>query len=73
MEAADVQRAAGGDHEAFERLYHGHVGRVHALARRMALMEQQLESIEGSMKRLEEVGEFHRALDSGEPPVAPKV
>jgi RNA polymerase sigma-70 factor (ECF subfamily) len=35
MEAADVQRAAGGDHEAFERLYHGHVGRVHALARRM--------------------------------------
>lgn len=34
-EANDVQRAATGDHEAFERLYRGHVGRIHALARRM--------------------------------------
>ena len=32
----DVRRAAGGDHEAFERLYRAHVGRVHALVRRMA-------------------------------------
>ena len=31
----DVRRAAGGDHEAFERLYRSQVGRVHALARRM--------------------------------------
>lgn len=31
----DVRRAAGGDVRAFERLYHGHVGRVHSLARRM--------------------------------------
>ena len=35
-ELNDVQRAAGGDHAAFERLYRGHVGRVFALARRMA-------------------------------------
>jgi len=34
-EETDVRRAANGDHEAFERLYRGHVGRVHALARRM--------------------------------------
>ena len=34
-EATEVQRAADGDHEAFERLYRGHVGRIHALARRM--------------------------------------
>lgn len=31
----DVHKAAGGDHEAFERLYRSHVGSVHALARRM--------------------------------------
>ena len=31
----DVRRAARGDHEAFERLYRSHVGRIHALARRM--------------------------------------
>jgi RNA polymerase sigma-70 factor (ECF subfamily) len=35
FERADVGRAADGDHEAFERLYRGHVGRVYALAVRM--------------------------------------
>lgn len=34
-ETTDAKRAAGGDHEAFERLYRGHVGRICALARRM--------------------------------------
>ena len=34
-ERADVRRAAGGDHAAFERLYRDHVGRIHALACRM--------------------------------------
>jgi RNA polymerase sigma-70 factor (ECF subfamily) len=34
-ERADVERAASGDTAAFERLYRRHVGRVHALARRM--------------------------------------
>jgi len=35
FEKADVGRAANGDHEAFERLYRGHVGRVYSLAVRM--------------------------------------
>lgn len=34
-ETTDARRAAAGDHAAFERLYRGHVGRIHALARRM--------------------------------------
>ena len=39
---------------------------VNILERRMALMEQQLESIDGSVRRLAEVSEFHRALEKGE-------
>lgn len=35
-DAHDVARAADGDVRAFERLYHGHVARIHGLARRMA-------------------------------------
>ncbi|HSW30897.1 MAG TPA: RNA polymerase sigma factor [Longimicrobiales bacterium] len=31
----DARLAAAGDHGAFERLYRAHVGRIHALARRM--------------------------------------
>ena len=38
-ERADVQRAASGDTAAFERLYRRHVGRVHALCRRMVGQE----------------------------------
>jgi RNA polymerase sigma-70 factor (ECF subfamily) len=34
-ELEDVSRAAAGDVRAFERLYRAHVGRIHALARRM--------------------------------------
>jgi RNA polymerase sigma-70 factor (ECF subfamily) len=34
-ESTDVRRAAGGDHDAFARLYRTHVGPVHALALRM--------------------------------------
>ncbi len=40
---------------------------VHIMERRMALMEQQIESLEGTVKRLAEVTEFHRALESGRP------
>ena len=36
FERADVGRAAAGDQDAFERLYHGHVGRVYSLAVRLA-------------------------------------
>ena len=39
-DAADVPLAAGGDREAFERLYRRHVGRIHGLARRMAGLER---------------------------------
>jgi RNA polymerase sigma-70 factor (ECF subfamily) len=35
-EVDDVRRASGGDAGAFRRLYDAHVGRVHALALRMA-------------------------------------
>lgn len=38
---------------------------VHILDRRMALMEQQIESLEGSVKRLAEVTEFNQALGAG--------
>ena len=34
-DADDAKRAAKGDPEAFERLYHAHVARIHSLARRM--------------------------------------
>jgi RNA polymerase sigma-70 factor (ECF subfamily) len=34
-DAADAALAAAGDTKAFERLYRGHAGRVHGLARRM--------------------------------------
>ena len=36
VDAQDAQLAANGDARAFERLYRGHVGRIHTLARRMA-------------------------------------
>jgi len=39
---------------------------VQILERRMALMEQQLESMDGSVRRLAEVADFHRALEVGE-------
>jgi hypothetical protein len=41
---------------------------VHILERRMALMEQQIESLDASVKRLAEVTEFHAQLGSGSQP-----
>jgi hypothetical protein len=38
---------------------------VQILERRMALLEQQLESMDGSVRRLTEMSEFDRALESG--------
>ena len=43
---------------------------VGILERRMALMEQQIESMESSVRRLAEASEFDRQLGSG--PAAPK-
>lgn len=39
---------------------------VHILERRLALMEQQIESMEGSVRRLAEISEFHHALGAGD-------
>lgn len=39
---------------------------VHILERRMALMEQQIESMDSSLRRLAEVSEFHHALEEGD-------
>ena len=36
----DARLAATGDHAAFERMYRGHVGRIHSLARRMVGAEE---------------------------------
>ncbi len=44
FETADVKRAQDGDHEAFERLYREHVGRVFALCVRM-VDEQSAEDL----------------------------
>ena len=56
--------------EALARLFEhkGMEDTVGILERRMALMEQQMESLDGSVKRLAEVAEFHRALNSGGKP-----
>ncbi len=53
--------------EALARLFEhrGMEDTVRILERRMALLEQQMESLEGSVRRLTEVSEFHQALDSG--------
>jgi hypothetical protein len=39
--------------------------------RRMALMEQQIESMDGTVRRLADVAEFHRSLESGNAADAP--
>ncbi len=44
FETVDVQRAAAGDHAAFERLYRDHVGRIFALCVRM-VDEQSAEDL----------------------------
>jgi RNA polymerase sigma-70 factor (ECF subfamily) len=39
-DSKDVELAAKGDSQAFERLYHAEVGRIHSLARRMLSPEE---------------------------------
>jgi uncharacterized protein (DUF2164 family) len=38
---------------------------VQIMDRRMDLMEQQLEAMDGTVRRLADVAEFHRSLESG--------
>jgi len=42
-DAVDAMLAASGDARAFERLYRGHVGRIHGLARRMIGADEAVE------------------------------
>lgn len=60
--------------EALARLFEhrGMAESIGILERRMALLEQQLESLDGSVKQLAEVADFHRALASGEGGTPPK-
>jgi len=39
---------------------------VHILERRIALQEQQIESLEAAVRRLADVSEFHQQLSAGE-------
>ena len=50
-DAADASRAAAGDFRAFERLYRAHVGRVHALARRMLSPDEAAEATQDAFVR----------------------
>jgi RNA polymerase sigma-70 factor (ECF subfamily) len=58
-DAADARRAAKGDPEAFERLYHAHVARVHSLARRMLGEQDADEATQDAFVRAwEKLGTF---------------
>ncbi len=58
-DAADARRAATGDPEAFERLYHAHVARIHSLARRMLGEQDADEATQDAFVRAwEKLGTF---------------
>jgi RNA polymerase sigma-70 factor (ECF subfamily) len=58
-DAADASRAARGDLRAFERLYRGHVARVHALARRMLSPDEAPEATQDVFVRAwQKIGQF---------------
>ncbi len=50
-DAVDATLAASGDVHAFERLYHGHVARVHSLARRMVGHDEADEATQDAFVR----------------------
>ncbi len=58
-DAADARRAGSGDPEAFERLYHAHVARIHTLARRMVGEQDADEATQDAFVRAwEKLGTF---------------
>ncbi len=58
-DAVDATLAASGDPHAFERLYRGHIGRVHSLARRMLGEEDADEAVQDVFVRAwEKLGTF---------------
>lgn len=60
--------------EALARLFEhrGVEETVSILERRMALLEQQMEALDGSVKQLAEVADFHRQLSAGGQASAPE-
>ncbi len=57
--AADAALAASGDASAFERLYRGHVARIHTLARRMLGADEADEATQDTFVRAwEKLGSF---------------
>lgn len=56
--------------EALARLFEsrGVEDSVAILERRMALLEQQMEALDGSVKQLSEIADFHRQLRAGSAP-----
>jgi RNA polymerase sigma-70 factor (ECF subfamily) len=58
-DAVDAALAASGDVHAFERLYHGHIARIHSLARRMLGPEDADEGTQDVFVRVwEKLGTF---------------
>jgi RNA polymerase sigma-70 factor (ECF subfamily) len=58
-DAVDAALAASGDVHAFERLYHGHVARIHSLARRMLGSDEADEATQDAFVRAwEKLGTF---------------
>lgn len=59
--------------EALGRLFESRAtgDTVALLERRMALLEQQMEALEGSVKQISEVADFHRQLGPGQEPRRP--
>ncbi len=58
-DSADAKSAAGGDAAAFERLYRGHVARIHSLARRMVGPDDADEATQDAFVRAwEKLGTF---------------
>ena len=58
-DAVDATLAASGDAHAFERLYRGHLGRIHSLARRMLSEDEADEAVQDVFVRAwEKLGTF---------------
>ena len=65
-DAVDATLAASGDAHAFERLYRGHVNRIHGLARRMLSDDEADEAVQDVFVRAwQKLGTFRGASAFG--------
>ena len=65
-DSADAKSAAGGDAAAFERLYRGHVARIHSLARRIVGPDDADEATQDAFVRAwEKLGTFRGEASFG--------